>query len=185
MTARYRFDPAQSRFQVHAFATGMLSVFAHSPTFGVRDFRGSLGFEGPDYRGMMLDLVVIADSLELEDRVGATDRQDIEGRMRREVLEIATFPELRYEAAGSTPDQVAGNRYRVRVNGRLTAHGVTRPHACDAEILALSDGLILRGEFPLKMSEYRINPVTALGGTIRLKDELVVSFDLACFPEGP
>ena len=55
----------------------------------------------------------------------------------------------------------------------------------NAEILVLSDGLILRGEFLLKMSEYRIRPVTALGGTIRLKDELAVSFDLACFPEGP
>ena len=36
----YRLAAAQSQFTVHAFATGMLSVFAHSPTFAVQDFRG-------------------------------------------------------------------------------------------------------------------------------------------------
>ena len=36
---RYRIDPGRSRFTVQAFATGLLSAFAHSPTFAVRDFR--------------------------------------------------------------------------------------------------------------------------------------------------
>jgi hypothetical protein len=42
----------------------------------------------------------------------------------------------------------------------------------------------LRGEFGLHMSEYRIKPVTALGGSIKLKDELKGSFDIAGIPEG-
>ena len=184
MTARYRFDPSQSRFQVHAFATGMLSMFAHSPTFAVRNFRGSVGIEGPDFRALTLDLVVIADSLELVDRVGAGDRQEIEGRMRKEVLETARYPELRYEAAGSRSEPNGPNRHRIHLDGRLSLHGVTRAHGCDVELLVKSDGLILRGESLLKMPEYRISPVTALGGTIRLKDELAVSFDIACYPEG-
>ena len=33
------------------------------------------------------------------------------------------------------------------------------------------------------MSEFGIRPVTALGGTIKLKDELKLSFDLAALPE--
>jgi len=39
-------------------------------------------------------------------------------------------------------------------------------------------------QFGLNMSEYRIKPVTALGGSIKLKDELKVSFHIAGIPEG-
>jgi hypothetical protein len=35
------------------------------------------------------------------------------------------------------------------------------------------------------MSDHRIRPVTALGGAIKLKDELSLSFDLVGLPEGP
>src|SRR3954471_830244 len=103
MRARYRFDPTQGHFRVHASPTGMFSMFAHSPTFAARDFRGSMGFEGPDFDGMVLDLVVVASSLVLVDRVGA-DRGEIEGRMRAEVLEADASPEIRYEAASSRPE---------------------------------------------------------------------------------
>src|SRR4051794_1830687 len=185
MTARYRFDPTQGHFRVHASATGMFSMFAHSPTFAARDFRGSMGFEGPDFDGMVLDLVVMASSLVLVDRVSAADRGEIEGRMRAEVLEADAYPEIRYKAAGSRPELIAPGRYRVRVDGRMSLHGVTRPHQCIAELMVFSDGLVLKGESLLRMSDYRIRPVTALGGTIRLKDELAVTFDLACLPEGP
>jgi polyisoprenoid-binding protein YceI len=185
MTARYRFDPTQGRFLVHAFATGMLSLFAHSPTFAVRDFRGVMSFESSDFRGMTLDLTVIADSLELVGRVRDADRREIEGRMRREVLETAAYPEIRFEAGGSTPTPIAQNRYRLHIDGRLSLHGMTRPHKMDAELLVFSDGLVIRGDCTLRMSDYRISPVTALGGTIRLKDELAVSFDITCLPEAP
>jgi hypothetical protein len=34
------------------------------------------------------------------------------------------------------------------------------------------------------MSDFRIKPVTALGGPIKLKDEMKASFDIAALPEG-
>ena len=46
MMTRYRLDPGQSRFTVQAFATGMLSFLAHSPTFAVRAFRGDVEIDG-------------------------------------------------------------------------------------------------------------------------------------------
>jgi hypothetical protein len=35
------------------------------------------------------------------------------------------------------------------------------------------------GDFPLRQSDYEIRPVTAAGGTIKLKDELKLSFDIS------
>jgi polyisoprenoid-binding protein YceI len=184
MPTRYRFDPARSQFTVQAFAAGMLSFLGHSPTFAVRDFSGDVTFEGGRASGMGLQLAVRADSLQLVDAVSDSDRRDIEGTMRRDVLATAGNPRITYEAAKVAADVVAPGRYRLRVGGRLALRGVTRPLPVDAELLVFDDGIRLRGETALRLSDYRIRPVTALGGTIKLQDELKVSFDIAGIPEG-
>jgi polyisoprenoid-binding protein YceI len=183
MMIRYQFDPNRSQFQVQAFAAGMLSFFAHSPTFAVRDFSGGVQFEGGTVTGMRLRLVVNAGSLELLDRVRPADRAEIETRMRREVLEIATDPEIAFESAEVEAETIARGRSRLRIVGLLALHGVTRPQAAQAELVVYDDGIRLGGESRLLLSGYGIRPVTALGGTIRLKDELKVSFDLVGIPE--
>jgi polyisoprenoid-binding protein YceI len=184
MTPRYRLGPELSQFKVQAFASGMLSFLGHSPTFAVRDFSGAVAFEGGTINGLRLEISVRAESLQLVDQVSAADRTEIEGAMRRDVLETAVYPEIRFVSDEASGAELARGYYRVRVAGRLSLHGVTRPHAVDAEVLLFADGVRMRGEGPLRLSDYRIRPVTALGGTIRLKDELKVSFNLAGLPEG-
>jgi polyisoprenoid-binding protein YceI len=184
MSARYSLDPGRSRFTVQAFATGVLSYFAHSPTFAVRDFRGEVRFEGEGIDRMSLELTVNADSLELLDRVSPADRREIEDRMLREVLEMAAFPEVTFRSADVTADPLSRGLYRVKIGGQLLLHGETRPLRVVAELRLFVDGLRLQGSCPLRMSDYRIGPVAALGGAIRLKDELAVSFDISGFPEG-
>ena len=173
MTVRYQIDPSRSCFTVQAFATGMLSVLAHSPTFAVGEFAGRI----------TLDDTV--ESLRLEITVSAADRQEIESRMRREVLETAANPQVTLQAGVVESERVAAGQYRLRLSGRLSLHGVTEPVDIDAELSVYQDGVRLRGEFPLRLSDYRIRPVTALGGAIRLRDQLRVSFDLGAWQEAP
>ncbi|HWE39181.1 MAG TPA: YceI family protein [Isosphaeraceae bacterium] len=184
MTARYRLDPGQSRFTAQAFATGLLSMLGHSPTFAVRDFSGVVGLDGPEARGLSLELTVRADSLELLDPVKPADREEIEGRMRREVLETASSPEIAFQLVESESQPAGAGHFRVFLGGRLTLHGVTNPLGTDAELLVFPDSLLIRGACTLRMSPYRIRPVTALGGAIKLKDEVKVAFDLVAMPEG-
>jgi polyisoprenoid-binding protein YceI len=183
MTTRYRFDPGQSRFTVRAFVAGMLSFLGHSPTFAVRDFNGEVTIGAGGVTGV--SLTALAASLRVTDEVSAHDRGEIEGTMFREVLEAARFPQIAYAADEVTTESVAQGRYRLRIGGRLSLRGVARPQPLDAELLVFDDGIRLRGDTALRLSDYGIKPVTALGGTVRLKDELQVSFDLAGLPEGP
>ena len=183
MTTRYRLEPTKSRFTVQAFATGMLSFFAHSPTFAARDFSGEIRIEGGVIDGIRVELTVKAASLELLDKVRPADREEIEGRMRREVLEVSAYPEIHFQTEEASGETLARGHYRVRLGGPLTLHGVTHPHQLEAELLVFDEGVRLRGQSSLRLSDYHIRPVTALGGAIRLKDELKLSFDLAAFPE--
>src|SRR5262245_40899902 len=97
MIAHYRPDPQRSRLTVQAFAGGLLSVLAHSPTFAVHDFSGEVRLDPVTLTGAWLAMTIRADSLRVADNVSASDRQEIEDRMRREVLETASYPEVRFE----------------------------------------------------------------------------------------
>jgi len=185
MSEHYRFDPSQGRFTAQAFAAGLLSAFAHSPTFAVRDFRGELRFEAGQVDGLGLDLTARADSLDLLDKVSASDRREIDERMRRDVLQLAVFPEILYQAADVPAESTGRDEFRLRIDGRLTLHGVTQPRPIDAVLKVFKDGILLRGECHLRPSDYRIRPVTALGGTIKLKDEMRIVFELIALPEEP
>jgi polyisoprenoid-binding protein YceI len=176
-------DPGHSRFTVQAFAGGFLSFLGHSPTFAVRNFEGELRWQPDTSEGAGLDVIVRADSLELLDNVRPADRAEIESRMKREVLESHANPEIRFESAEFAAALVVANRYRFRAAGMLSLRGVTNRHVFEAELLLFDDGVRLGGGFPLRMSEYRIRPVTALGGSIQLRDQVQVSFDIVALEE--
>jgi polyisoprenoid-binding protein YceI len=180
--SHYKLDPGGSRFEAQAFATGALSFLGHSPTFSVGTFQGDLVLEEGEFKAINLN--VDAGSLRLEDRVKESDREEIERRMRDDVLETTAFPEIAFQANAIAVDEVAPGRYRLRIVGRMSLHGVTRPHRIEADLL-MSEGFRLRGNTTLRMHDYGIKPVTALGGTIRLKDEVSLSFDFAGKKEEP
>jgi len=183
MGTLYRLEPESSRFTVQAFAAGMLSFLGHSPTFAVRDFDGRLRWDPETPQSGELEVTVRADSLELTDNVRPADRQDIEDRMRREVLEVSAYPEIVLRSTEIATEPVADRRYRLRVAGELELHGVTDRVPFDAELRVFDDGVRLTGAFPLRLSDHRIAPVTALAGAIRLRDELRVAFDVAALRE--
>src|SRR5262249_29481221 len=120
-----------------------------------------------------LRVTVRADSLALIDPVSPRDRQEIENRMRAEVLDTAAYPEITFQSLGTSAAQSAGeHRYHVRIRGQLSLHGATQVADVEAHLALFDDGFRLSGVFPLRLSDYRIRPVTALGGTIKLKDQV-------------
>jgi polyisoprenoid-binding protein YceI len=175
---RYLFDPAQSRFTVQAFATGWLSGFGHSPTFAIRNFTGELRFTPEARAENCLSLTVQANSLSLTDRVGDRDRSDIEGQMRTDVLEVAAFPQVVFESKQIAADRVADKWYRLRIQGELQLHGVSKPLPLEAQLRMNGGEMHLSGQCSLAMSAFRIKAVSALAGMIKLKDELKFDFDI-------
>ena len=184
MAARYTLDPAQSRFSAQAFAKGFLSALGHDPTFAVREFSGSVQINGNEAKDVVVDLTARADGLDLVDQVKPADRAEIMERMRRDVLESSSFPDVRFQSRAVSGGTVAPGRYQVRIDGVLTLHGVSRPHRVDGEFRVFVDGVLLIGETTLSMSDYRIKPVSALGGAIKLKDELKLAFEIVGVPAG-
>ncbi len=183
MTARYRLDPTHSQFTVQAFAAGMLSFLGHNPTFAVRDFQGEVRLDPTTGADAWLRVVVQADSLHLADKVSDGDRRQIEGTMRGEALETAAYPEIVFESTEVAVGPPAGANRPMHVAGQMSLHGVTRPAQFDSTLTLYIDGFRLAGEFLLNQSDYRMRPVVALGGTLRLKDPVRVVFNVVGWKE--
>lgn len=180
---RYLIVADQSRLTVQAFAKGILSAFGHSPTLAVRGLAGEVGFDADAADAASLNLTVSADSLAVIDNISEADRREIERKTREEVLESARYPEIVFQPLQVSAQRTEEAHYHIRLNGHLSLHGVTRTQSVEAGVALTGNCLRALGKTQLRLSDYRIEPVTALGGAIKLKDELELTFDIiACSP---
>ena len=175
---RYRIDASRSSFTAQAFAEGMLSFMGHNPTFAVGSYGGEIQLDSDNSAVDSMLLIAQAETLSLLDKVSAKDAAEIENTTREEVLEIARHPEIVFVSRDVSMRQMADTRYLVKINGFLSLHGETRGQTIEAE--AEISGKIIRaqGEFKLKQSDFNIKQVKALGGTLKVKDEVEISFDI-------
>src|SRR5262245_40855874 len=124
--ASYRLDPSQSRFTVQAFAAGLLAGFGHNPSIAIRDFTGEIRIMPETLADASLRLEINANSLVLLDEVKEKDREEIERTMFNDVLETRLYPEIIFQSTDVALTRIIPGRYKARIIGDLTMHGVTR-----------------------------------------------------------
>ncbi len=157
----------------------MLSSFAHNPTFAVRKFTAALEFDPASPGDASIELTADAGSLWLTDSVKASDREEIERLMRGEVLETAKYPQITFRSTKFVADKVTEGWFRMRISGELTLHGVAKNHELDAQVRLHDGRLRFSGETAIRLSDFRLKKISALAGTITLKEEVKLSFDFA------
>ena len=112
------------------------------------------------------------------------DQREMETEMRDNVLEINKYPGIVYDAPSVTVKNTTDGQSDVVLLGKLTLHGVTRSQQVPARIAVTGDMLRAFGEFSLRQSDYNIKPVSAVGGGLKVKDEVKFSFDIVARKEG-
>jgi polyisoprenoid-binding protein YceI len=183
--AHYHLDPAASTFTVQAFAEGWLSAFGHDPLIGVKDFQGEASFVPGTFENASLKLTVNANSLAVINDVKEKDRNEIERTMRDEVLETGKYPEIVFQSNNISLSRLREGIYRARVIGDLTLHGVTQKNIwISGEVTVNADGLRVKGDLPLKQTDYKIHLVSIVGGTLKIKNEVKCSFDIVARSAG-
>lgn len=176
---RYLIDGKKSTFTVRAFATGLLSAFGHNPTIAIPDFEGEILLNPEVIEQSSMRLAIQAASLTDTDDISEKDRNEINRTMQEEVLDSDSYSEIVYECSRLTGSKTGEGQYWVALNGELTLHGVKRAQPVSARVWLNGDKLRAAGDFTVRQSDYEMRPVSAAGGTIKLKDELKLSFDIS------
>lgn len=176
LAARYRIDASRGEFTVQAFAEGLLSFVGHNPTFAVRKYGGEICFSAGNPDSLLL--VARAETLSLLDNLSAKDAAEIQTAMREDVLDAQTFPEIVFVSKDVSMQEISDGHFAVKATGNLTLHGETRPQTIEAKAKIENEIIRAQGEFRLKQSDFDIKPVKALGGTLKVKDEVKITFNI-------
>ena len=172
----YEIDPRPSQFTVQAFAAGLLSGVAHSPKIAIRDWKGQAQFVPETLRSASLRIKIKLASLQVLDEMRETDRREIHRVMFEEVLDIKHYPELIFESTEIAAEKQNQTLYKLRVGGNLMLHGVTASHQFTAQVAFGVDSFRAYGEFLLLQPVYGIPIASIAGGTMRLREEIKISF---------
>lgn len=104
----------------------------------------------------------------------------------REALKADSFPEITFlfeEAELLSEPQSIDDAFEVQVYGQLTVAGNTREISFTSEAYYQSRQRVrATGQTTIKMTDFGVEPPTALMGLIRADDELTVNFDLIATP---
>jgi len=182
--ARYLINARASRLTVRVFAKGVLSALGHNPTVAVRDFSGEAWVDAEKVEAAILRMTIAAASLGVTDDISDKDRREIEGQMFEDVLEVTDYPEIVYACSRVSANKTGEGQYSVELNGELTLHGVTRNQAVTARVMLQGTTLTAFGDFPLNQTDYGIRLVSALGGALKVKDEVKCSFNIVAQKQG-
>ena len=160
-------DTARSAMTVHVYKAGVFSAFAHDHEISAAGAAGSV-----DVEGRKVELRINAAALRVHDPKGSDkEREQIQTTMLGpEVLDTEKYKEIGFR---STSVEEAGTG-GWKVTGTLTLHGASQP----VSVVVHEKEGHYAGSCRFNMTDFGIKPVRIAGGTIRVKDDVQIDFDI-------
>lgn len=96
-----------------------------------------------------------------------------------EALKTDQYPKITYQLSKIESITPAGGDYDIKALGNLTIAGVKQAISMNIKGKILGNGsLSIKGSKALKMTDFKIDPPTALMGTLKTGNDITISFDL-------
>ena len=152
---------------IHVFKSGLFSGLAHNHVVVAPISQANV-----DPTALTAEITVATKEMKVTDPdVSEKDRAEIQSTMLGpKVLDQEKYPEIRFKS--SRIEQTSPQHYRVM--GMLDLHGTK--HEVTLEVTGAPEHY--HGTTKLKQSEFGIKPISLGGGSIKVKDELELEFDV-------
>jgi polyisoprenoid-binding protein YceI len=160
-------DTGKSVITVRVYKAGLLSALGHDHEIGAPIAGGTV-----DLTAHQVELHTKAGALQVHDKGGSDkDRSEIQATMLGpEVLDAEKHPEIDFRSTGA--ESMGAGSWKVE--GDLTLHGQTL--AVTVEVREANGHYV--GSCRFKQTEFGIKPIKVAGGSIRVKDEIRIEFDI-------
>jgi polyisoprenoid-binding protein YceI len=180
----YRISADESNVWVFVGKAGLFSAFGHDHEIGIKSFSGRIDVPQLGASGGSLELEIETKSFVVLDKeADEKDRTKIFNAMHTEVLESEKFQQIKFRSVSISDLKPTGEgSYSLTLNGDLTLHGVTKRIALPATVTIMPEQLRAVGKYTLKQTDYGIKVYSAGGGTVKVKNEVVVNFNIVAKP---
>jgi YceI-like domain len=161
-------DVNKSSLKIRVFKSGAFSAFAHDHEIQAPIEEGKIDSSASPSVQLRVDSRKMR---VLDPEISVDKRAEIQRTMEgTAVLDVAHFPETSYRSTAIT--KTGDAHWEVR--GNLNLHGKNQ-----LVVVAVSlDGGHYRGSASFKQSNFGISPIRIAGGTVKVKDEVKIEFDI-------
>ncbi len=96
-----------------------------------------------------------------------------------DALKASKFPEIKFLVESLQAAGKSGSELNETLNGKITIAGVTKSVQTKIKRMIGTDGkTVVKGSLPIKMTDFGVEPPTALMGTIKTGNAITVDFAL-------
>jgi polyisoprenoid-binding protein YceI len=172
-------DPAGSRVFIEVGRSGLLGFAGHDHEVLASAVNGRAEVDPTNWARSVVTLEFDASKLKVTAKGDPpSDVPEVERVMLSErVLDVKRFPAVAFRSRRVTAT-LGPSGIGLVIDGDFTLHGVTRALTVRSTVTMESTGLTARGTCAIRQTEFGMEPVTAGGGTVRVKDEVRVDFVL-------
>jgi hypothetical protein len=161
-------DVNRSSLTIRVFKSGVFSAFAHDHEIKAPIEEGGIDSSANPSVQLRLDSRKLR---VLDPDISADHRAEIQHTMEgTAVLDVAHFPEISYRSTAIT--KTGDAHWEVR--GNLNLHGKNQL----VVVVVSLEGGHYRGSASFKQSHFGMNPIRIAGGTVKVKDEVKIEFDI-------
>ena len=164
-------DTALSKITIHVDKTGVFSFAGDKHEIAAPLSSGTL-----DEKAGTVEFTIDAQKLQvLDPQLDEKKRAEVQKTMHSPaVLDSAKYPEIKFHSTKAT--SAGPNAWNV--TGDLTLHGQTHPLTVQVKKEARTGKAAYLGSAKLRQTDFGITPVVVAGGTVKVKDELKLDFDV-------
>jgi len=189
-TKVYSIDRDKSELIVSLYKKGIFSGFAHDHIVIAREFSGAVEFDEVDPTKFKISIKVPSNSIasdlpEIRRKFGLEvlsqkDWIEINKTMRSSrQLDIEKYPIVNFRS--ESLKRIEGESFEIV--GDFSLHGVTKLVNIPVTISMENGILKLKGGFSFLQSDYNIQPYSSALGTISVKDEALLKFEISATDE--
>ncbi len=176
----FSIDAADSRVVIEVGKSGAFSFAGHNHEVLAPAVTGHVTVNPGDWSRSAVVLQFDASALKVTGKGDPpSDVPQVQSVMMSDkVLDVKRFPVVAFKSRRITATPGSAGAMDLVIEGELTLHGQTRPATVRATSTLQPGGLSARGAFTIKQTDFGMEPVTAAGGAVRVKDDVQVQFDL-------
>jgi polyisoprenoid-binding protein YceI len=159
-------DIARSAITIHVGKAGLLSAAGHEHWIAAPI---SSGFVNESESRVEFTVETAKMRVKPDPKVDEKTQATIQKDMEEMTLDVARYREIKFQSTRVEKSPAGWN-----VTGTLSLHGVSKPVTIDVK----RDGGAFTGRAVLKQTEFGIKPISVAGGTIKIKNEIEIEFQI-------
>jgi polyisoprenoid-binding protein YceI len=103
--------------------------------------------------------------------------------METQALALPQNPEIVFESTEVRVEKPEGANRRLKLRGRLTLRGVTKPVEVPLIVEIAEGRLTAKGEMELESKNWGVPQISAVGGSVKTKEDLKLAFEIVAVRE--